>query len=88
MQPFMPTPRLLLFYPCIQCSSQWVEKEVETAFEREAATGETVLIPIRLDSSVMDTKPLGPLTSDGSETSATLACGRTPERIQKRSIVW
>jgi hypothetical protein len=35
--------------------SSWVEKEVETAFEREAATGQTILMPIRLDSSVMET---------------------------------
>jgi hypothetical protein len=37
-------------------SSTWVEKEVETAFEKEIASGSTILIPIRLDSTVMETK--------------------------------
>ncbi len=35
--------------------STWVEKEVETAFERESAIGQTILMPIRLDPSVMGT---------------------------------
>jgi MinD-like ATPase involved in chromosome partitioning or flagellar assembly len=35
--------------------STWVEKEVETAFEREAVSGQTILLPIRLDGSVMTT---------------------------------
>jgi hypothetical protein len=35
--------------------SAWVEKEVETAFEREVVSGATVLIPLRLDSTIMET---------------------------------
>jgi hypothetical protein len=35
--------------------SPWVEKEVETAFEKERQQGRTVLFPIRLDNAVMDT---------------------------------
>ena len=37
-------------------SSAWVEKEVETAFEKERQQDRTVLFPIRLDNSVMETK--------------------------------
>jgi uncharacterized protein YjbI with pentapeptide repeats len=36
-------------------SSQWVEKEVETAFEKERREKRTVLFPIRLDDAVMET---------------------------------
>lgn len=37
-------------------SSSWVEKEVETAFEKERQQNRTVLFPIRLDDAVMETK--------------------------------
>lgn len=36
--------------------SPWVEKEVETAFEKERQQKRTVLFPIRLDDTVMETK--------------------------------
>lgn len=36
--------------------SPWVEKEVETAFEKERQQNRTVLFPIRLDEAVMETK--------------------------------
>lgn len=36
--------------------SQWVEKEVETAFEKEREQKRIVLFPIRLDDAVMQTK--------------------------------
>jgi len=35
--------------------SDWVEKEVETAFEQERKRKTTILFPIRLDSTVMET---------------------------------
>lgn len=35
--------------------SEWVEKEVETAFEKERREKRTVLFPIRLDDAVMET---------------------------------
>ena len=47
--------KLLLILSERSISSQWVGKEVETAFEKEGKTGETVLFPIRLDNTVMDT---------------------------------
>lgn len=34
--------------------SQWVEQEVETAFEKERKENRTVLFPIRLDKTVME----------------------------------
>ena len=37
-------------------NSPWVEKEVETAFERERREKRTVLFPIRLDDAVMKTE--------------------------------
>jgi hypothetical protein len=36
--------------------SPWVEKEVETAFEREGRQKKIVLFPIRIDDAVMETK--------------------------------
>jgi uncharacterized protein YjbI with pentapeptide repeats len=35
--------------------SPWVEKEIETAFEKERRQNRTVLFPIRIDDAVMDT---------------------------------
>jgi predicted transcriptional regulator len=35
-------------------NSEWVEDEVETAYEQERQRGTTVLFPIRLDSAVMN----------------------------------
>lgn len=37
-------------------SSAWVEKEVETALEREMEQGYTMLFPVRLDNAVMAVK--------------------------------
>jgi len=37
-------------------TSEWVEKEVETAFEKERRNNRTVLFPIRLDDAVMETE--------------------------------
>ena len=46
--------RLLLILSKNAISSDWVEKEGETAFEEERNREQTVLFPIRLDRSVMD----------------------------------
>ena len=48
--------KLLLVLSENSIASTWVEKEVETAFERERETGATVLFPVRLDDAVMDVK--------------------------------
>jgi hypothetical protein len=37
-------------------NSNWVEKEVETAFEKERQRKALVLFPIRLDEEVMTSK--------------------------------
>ncbi|MBI4798581.1 MAG: toll/interleukin-1 receptor domain-containing protein [Desulfarculus sp.] len=49
--------KLLLILSCDSIFSNWVEKEVETAFEQEQPNrkNRTVLFPIRLDDEVMDT---------------------------------
>ncbi len=47
--------KLLLILSEKSIASDWVEKEVETAFEEERRRKETVLFPIRLDNTVMDT---------------------------------
>lgn len=48
--------KLLLVLTKNSVSSAWVEKEVETAFEKEQKQGRTVLFPIRLDDAVMETE--------------------------------
>ncbi len=47
--------KLLIVLSENSISSQWVEKEVETAFEKERQQNRTVLFPIRLDDAVMKT---------------------------------
>jgi uncharacterized protein YjbI with pentapeptide repeats len=46
--------KLLLVLSEHSVSSDWVEKEVETAMERERQEKRTVLFPIRLDDAVME----------------------------------
>jgi hypothetical protein len=48
--------KLLLILSENSIASDWVEKEVETAFEKERDRKTTVLFPIRLDNAVMDSK--------------------------------
>jgi uncharacterized protein YjbI with pentapeptide repeats len=45
--------RLLLVLSKHSISSDWVEKEVETAFEQERKGKKTVLFPIRLDNTIL-----------------------------------
>jgi len=47
--------KLLLVLSEHSIDSDWVEKEVETAFEEERKRKTTILFPIRLDSAVMET---------------------------------
>lgn len=46
--------KLLIVLSEQSVASDWVEKEVETAFEKERKHKEPVLFPIRLDGTVMD----------------------------------
>lgn len=48
--------KLLLVLSENSVSSQWVEKEVETALEKEREQGKIVLFPVRLDEAVFETK--------------------------------
>jgi uncharacterized protein YjbI with pentapeptide repeats len=45
--------RLLLVLSKHSISSDWVEKEVETAFEQERRGKKTVLFPVRLDNTIL-----------------------------------
>ncbi len=47
--------KLMVLLSDSSVQSPWVEKEVETAFEKEHNQKRTVLFPIRLDDAVMDT---------------------------------
>jgi hypothetical protein len=47
--------KLLLVLSEHSVASPWVEREVETAFEKEHRTGRLVLFPVKLDESVMQT---------------------------------
>jgi hypothetical protein len=47
--------KVLLILSQHSVASAWVQKEVETAFEKERQTGKLVLFPIRLDDTVMTT---------------------------------
>jgi formylglycine-generating enzyme required for sulfatase activity len=47
--------KLLIILSYNSIASEWVEGEVERAFERERRQKETILFPIRLDDAVMDT---------------------------------
>jgi hypothetical protein len=46
--------KLLLLLSASSILSDWVEKEVETAFDRERRDKRTILFPIRLDDTIMD----------------------------------
>jgi uncharacterized protein YjbI with pentapeptide repeats len=48
--------KLLLVLSENSVSSQWVEKEVETAIEREGEQHKTMLFPVRLDDAVTEMK--------------------------------
>lgn len=48
--------KLLIVLSENSIKSSWVEKEVETGFEKEKETNKTVLFPIRLDDAVMGSK--------------------------------
>lgn len=52
-EPIQLLDKLLLVLSGASISSAWVEKEVETAMERERTQGRTLLFPIRIDDAVM-----------------------------------
>jgi hypothetical protein len=54
-QSIQSNDKLLLILSAHSIDSDWVEKEVEIAFEKERKHKQSVLFPIRLDAAVMDT---------------------------------
>jgi len=48
--------KLLLILSKDSINSQWVESEVEAAFEEERERDDLILFPIRLDEGVMETE--------------------------------
>lgn len=48
--------RLLLILSESSVKSHWVQKEIETAFEKEAKENRIVLFPIRIDEAVMQSQ--------------------------------
>jgi hypothetical protein len=52
-EPIQLLDRLLLVLSANSIASSWVEKEVETAMERERVQGRLLLFPIRIDDEVM-----------------------------------
>jgi TIR domain len=48
--------RWLLALSANSISSDWVEKEVETAFEKERENKSTLLFPVRLDDAIVESK--------------------------------
>lgn len=47
--------KVILILSGAAIASDWVEDEVATAFEEERRRGDTILLPIRLDNTVMET---------------------------------
>ena len=52
-EPIQLLDKLLIVLSVHSIASAWVEKEVETAMERERVQGRTLLFPIRIDDAVM-----------------------------------
>jgi hypothetical protein len=48
--------RVILILSANSMASSWVEKEVESAFELEDATGTDVLVPVRLDAAILNAR--------------------------------
>jgi hypothetical protein len=46
--------KLLVVLSTESVNSQWVEREVQAAFEKERRQSTTVLLPVRLDDAIMD----------------------------------
>jgi hypothetical protein len=46
--------KLLVVLSTDSVNSQWVEREVQAAFEKERRQSTTVLFPVRIDDAVMD----------------------------------
>lgn len=77
--------KLLSVLSATSIDRDWIEKEVEIAFEKEREGKRTVLFPVRLDKAAMKSKTGWRPTSGGLATSATSGAGRITRATARRS---
>lgn len=75
--------KVLLVLSKHSVSSQWVEKEVETALEREVEQNSTMLFPVRLDNAVMEIKTGWPADIRRSRHIGDFRNWKNPESYQE-----
>lgn len=75
--------KLLLILSQHSTTSDWVEQEAETAFEKERDGGETVLFPLRLDDTVFDLKVGWAAHIQRTRNIGDFRNWQDPERYQK-----
>jgi hypothetical protein len=75
--------KLLLVLSRYSVASDWVEKEVETAFERERKQKRTVLFPIRLDDTVLKMKSGWPADIQRTRHIGDFRRWKSPDTYQK-----
>jgi hypothetical protein len=75
--------KLLLLLSEHSVKSDWVEKEVETAFEQERKRGHTVLLPIRLDEAVMEIQSGWPADIRRTRNIGDFTKWKDPDAYQK-----
>ncbi|MCA1566941.1 MAG: toll/interleukin-1 receptor domain-containing protein [Acidobacteria bacterium] len=75
--------KLLLVLSENSVSSQWVEKEVETALEREREQNKTMLFPVRLDDAVNELKVGWPADVRRNRHIGDFVCWKDHDSYQK-----
>jgi uncharacterized protein YjbI with pentapeptide repeats len=75
--------KLLLILSEHSTSSQWVEKEVETAMEREREENRIVLFPVKLDVSVIEIKSGWPADVRRTRYIGDFTCWHDSDAYQK-----
>lgn len=75
--------KLLLILSKYSVASDWVEQEVETAFDRERKEKRTVLFPIRLDDTVMRIETGWPALIKNTRNVGDFRKWRNPEAYRK-----
>jgi hypothetical protein len=75
--------KLLLVLSKHSVESEWVQKEVETAIEKERSQKRTVLFPVRLDDAVLKVEVGWPADIRGSRHIGDFRKWRNPETYQK-----
>jgi TIR domain len=75
--------KLLLVLSEHSVASQWVEQEVETALEKEHKEQRTVLFPIRLDNTIMETNGGWPALIRNTRNIGDFTCWKDYDAYQK-----